>query len=255
MTPATCGAYCRDSQVVFAVTDAERAMLEADGLTDRAVVTGSGLRLEQFPPIDRAAARARFGLADDAFVALFLGRKTAYKGLQTCLDAVAAMHTQRPQAAFLAVGPETDYSRGLWASRPAAGWLTMRGAVSDVDRLAALAACDVLVLPSSGESFGIVFLEAWAYGKPVIGANIAAVASLIDDGKDGFLVDPRDPGQLAQRLDLLLAQPHLARQLGENGSRKVHTRYTWQRIGDIVEGSYARVLRRHATVKGSPACA
>ena len=243
------------SQVVFAVTEAERRMLTEHELTQRAVVAGNGLRLEQFPPLDKAAARARFGLPADAFVVLFLGRKTAYKGLSLCLDAVAALRRQQPNAVFLAVGPETDYSRRLWADRAPGEGVVVRGAVSDADRLAALAACDVLVLPSAGEAFGIVFLEAWAYGKPVIGANIASIASVVDDAVNGFLVDIRDAGELAQRLALLAAQPDLAHRLGEQGRRKLRSRYTWRRIGDIVEGAYARVYRRTSNPKGAPACA
>jgi glycosyltransferase involved in cell wall biosynthesis len=244
----------RHSRIVFAVTEAERQALCDRDLTRNAVVAGNALRLERFPPLDRAAARARFGLSPDAFVVLFLGRKTLYKGLSTCLDAFAALRRRSPNAVFLAVGPETDDSRRLWNERAPLDGVVVRGSVSDVDRLAALAACDVLVLPSSAEAFGIVFLEAWAYAKPVIGADIESIASVIDDSVNGFLVDPRDPGQLAQRLALLADQPDLARRLGEQGNRKLHARYTWQRTGNIVEGAYARAHRRPSSARGTPAC-
>ena len=242
------------AQVVFAVTEAERRMLAELGLTQRAVVAGNGLRTERFPPLDRTAARAKFALPADAFVALFLGRKTAYKGLSLCVDAITALRRPLPNAVLLAVGPETSDSRQLWAERMPAQGIVVRDAVSDGERLAALAACDVLVLPSAAEAFGIVFLEAWAFGKPVIGANIASIASVVDDGVNGFLVDIRDAGELTQRLALLADQPELARRLGENGRRKLHSRYTWSRIGDIVEGAYARVLRCSHS-KGVTACA
>ena len=120
----------------------------------------------------------------------------------------------------------------------------IRDRVDDDTRLDALAACDVLVLPSVGEAFGIVYLEAWAYAKPVIGANIEAVASVIDHGVNGFLVDPRRPAELAARLRELVAQPGLAQSLGAAGRAKLARRFTMARIADVVEGTYGRVLRR-----------
>ncbi len=73
------------------------------------------------------------------------------------------------------------------------------------------AACDVLALPSVGEAFGIVYLEAWAYRKPVIAAAIESAASLIDDGVDGFLVDTEHPGLCGRRLAQLAARLELGR--------------------------------------------
>jgi glycosyltransferase involved in cell wall biosynthesis len=86
-------------------------------------------------------------------------------------------------------------------------------------------------------------LEAWAYAKPVIGANIQAVASLIDDGLDGYLVDPDEPGQLVRRLLVLANDPHHAQALGKRGQIKLRQRYTIERITQIVEATYCRVLR------------
>jgi glycosyltransferase involved in cell wall biosynthesis len=130
----------------------------------------------------------------------------------------------------------------------------VRGAVPDDERLAALAACDVLLLPLTGEAFGIVYLEAWAYRKPVIGARIASVASIVEDGKDGFLVPPGQPELLAERLSQMADHVHLAQQMWEQGYLKLKQRYTVERIADIVEGTCARVLRRRRTLHGASVC-
>ena len=244
------------SDAVFADTAAEQRTLLERGLAHDAVVAGIGLGLDSFPAFDIASARARLGLPADAFIVLFLGRKTAYKGLPLLLDAFAALRRRRPDAVFLAVGPETGFSRGLWAERPHQDGVVVRDAVSDEKRLAALAACDVLAMPSTGEAFGIVFLEAWAYHKPVIAASIESAASLIDDTVDGFLVDTDHPGHLSRRLAQLAAQPELGPKMGENGHRKLCARYTLGAIADIVEGTYFRVLRRsRSSRKGQPLCA
>jgi glycosyltransferase involved in cell wall biosynthesis len=244
-----------DSDIAFALTEAERKMLQDEHMSRRAVVAGSGLHLEQFPPLSAVASRAHFNIAEDAFVVLFLGRKTGYKGLNACIEAVKSLRDTYPNAVLLAVGPETEYSRELWSQVKGRDGLVVRGTVSETDRLAALAASDVLTLPSSGESFGIVYLEAWAYGKPVIGGNIAATASLIDDGINGYVVDPHDVATLAQRLSMLASTPALASRLGANGRRKLESRYSWTRICDIVEGAYIRALRRGAKADGAITCA
>lgn len=241
-------AILRGSRAIFADTAGERDFLLGQGFPPVTVTTaGHGLNLAAFPPQDRAASRARFGLPDDAFVVLFLGRKIAYKGLEPSLRAFLHLRQTHPDAYFLAVGPETSHSQQLWLTYGEQPGVVMRGTVSEEERLAALAACDVLALPSTGEAFGIVYLEAWAYAKPVIGAPITAVAALIADGQDGFLVPPSDVETLAARLAWLADHPDQACQMGGAGQTKLQQRYTTGRIADIVEGVYTRALRRHHT--------
>jgi glycosyltransferase involved in cell wall biosynthesis len=232
------------SRMVLADTPAEREFLVAQGCEALSVVTaGHGLVLADFPAQDRAAARARVGLPADGFVALFLGRKAHYKGLEPSLRAFLHLRRRCPHAYFLAVGPETAESQRLWRTYGEQPGVIVRGAVSDEERLAALAAGDVLVMPSSGEAFGIVYLEAWAYAKPVIGAPIRAVTSLIDEGENGFLVAPDQVETLTARLAWLAEHPAQAAVMGAAGRAKLERRYTTARIADIVEGVYARALR------------
>jgi glycosyltransferase involved in cell wall biosynthesis len=235
----------RQSDHVLADTEAEREFLIASGLDPWRVTTaGVGLRPEEFPTIDQQACRRDLDLPADAFVVLFLGRKTEYKGLDMVLEAFDALQGQYSRLYLLAMGVETAYSEALWAGRAPHPRLINRGSVSDEVRLAALNACDCLAMPSTGEAFGRVFLEAWAVGKPVIGARTQAVSSLIADGRDGYLVPPGSASQLADQIRCLLDHEELAGQMGARGQAKVMNRYTVSRIGDIVEGAYARVLRR-----------
>jgi glycosyltransferase involved in cell wall biosynthesis len=115
------------------------------------------------------------------------------------------------------------------------------GVVPRADLLDAYDACEVFVLPSEHESFGIVFLEAWMRGKPVIGsARGRPVASLIDAGRDGLLAD--GAAELAAHIDALLADPARAQGLGAAGRAKVLQRYTWDRIGRAVLALYERLI-------------
>jgi glycosyltransferase involved in cell wall biosynthesis len=117
------------------------------------------------------------------------------------------------------------------------------GAVPQEEKLAALRACDCLVLPSTGEAFGIVYLEAWIMGKPVIGARTPSVSAVINHGVDGLLSAPGDAGDLAACISRLASEPMVARRMGAAGHDKVLSRYTVPRIADRVEGAYLRALR------------
>jgi len=251
---------------VIADTPAERDLLLGLGLDPwRVSIGGTGLCLDEYPGKslpsaerdrrEQADARRRLGLPDDGFIVLFLGRKTHYKGLDVALEAYASLQAQGLRVSFLAVGPETDYSQALWPRYQELPGLHVLGAVSDEEKQAALRACDCLVLPSTGEAFGIVFLEAWLMGKPVIGARVLAVSSVIDDGQDGWLTAPDDVSDLAARIAHLVADPDLARRMGARGRDKVLRRYTVPHIADRVEGICLRVLRRRqrqATREGRP---
>jgi glycosyltransferase involved in cell wall biosynthesis len=236
------------SHMILADTDGEREFLVDQGFPAFKVVTGgSGPNLERFPPRDPATARAQLGLPADAFVVLFLGRKTPYKGLEATLQAFARLRRTHPHAYLIAMGPETAESQQLWQTQGVPAQVLVRGQVDDDERLAALAATDVLLLPSVGEAFGIVYLEAWAYAKPVIGAPIRAVSALIDEGVNGWLIAPERIEAITQRLVWLADHPDEGRAVGEAGRRKLHARYTTQRIAELVEHVYLRAIRRHAT--------
>jgi glycosyltransferase involved in cell wall biosynthesis len=99
-------------------------------------------------------------------------------------------------------------------------------------------AFDVFVLPSTAESFGIAYLEAWLCKKPVVGANIGPTRCVINEGVDGLLVNPGDPSDIAGAVINLLSDPSRRRAMGESGYEKTVSRFTWEQVTDKVEGLY-----------------
>lgn len=228
----------RQADAVIALTEVERQTLMTLGVDERRVfVTGMGPVLAQTG--DGARFRAQHNLGDVPLI-LFLGQKYAYKGAATLLQAAPTVWRRFPEARFVFIGPRTADSRRLFARETDARILEL-DAVDLQTKTDALAACEVFCLPSSQESFGGVYTEAWSFGKPVIGCDIPAVRAVIEDERDGYLVLPQ-PGPLAERLLFLLEHPDIRRQLGQAGQAKVEARYTWPRLAEQTERVYAHVL-------------
>jgi glycosyltransferase involved in cell wall biosynthesis len=237
----------RESDHVMAQTSAERAFLIEQGLDPWCVTTGGvGLDAAAYPPLDAGESRRALNWPKGEFVMLFLGRKTSYKGLDVALAAYAALRTRYPRLRFVMAGPDTSYSRALLAQYSALPGLVNLGTVSNETKLHLLNGCDCLVLPSTGEALGYVFLEAWMYGKPVVGARTASVSTVVDEGRDGFLIRPSSAAELAARIARWIEDAELGQRMGQRGRDKVRRRYTVSHITDVVEGVYLRVLRARA---------
>lgn len=167
-------------------------------------------------------------------IVLFVGRKEKRKRYDL---AVRAVERLGGAATLAMVGRDVDgkalgsrYARHL-------------GPLPEPELAAAYEACDVFVLPSEFESFGMVFLDAWLRGKPVIGnRNCGAAASLIDDGVDGYLC--RDEREIAEALSRLLADPQLRARMGAAGREKTLARYTWPQVAARALAALEQVRKR-----------
>lgn len=239
-------ALYRQADGVLALTNAERATLVQLGVQpERIYVTGVGPVLA--PSADGERFRQRYGL--EGSIILFLGQKYAYKGLEQILEAAPIIWQQHPNARFVFLGPRTAVSRKLFA-RHQDGRILELDAVPLQEKTDALAACSVLCVPSSQESFGGVYPEAWALGKPVIAADIPATREVIAHGQDGLLV-AQQPGSIAEALGTLLDDPALCTRLGERGRAKVEERYRWDIIAQRTLDAYQAILRRSGSMEAA----
>lgn len=158
------------------------------------------------------------------------------------LEAFQKLRSDFPDAFLVAAGPETAESQQLWQQYGPLDNVTVLDKVTDEEKLLLLQACDLLALPSVGEAFGIVYLEAWLLGKPVIGADITAVRHVIRDGVDGFLAEPNSAEAVQQHLTTLLQNRELRQEMGQNGRNKVLANYTIQQMADRLEEAYRQTL-------------
>lgn len=227
----------RSADGVVALTQAEKGVLTGLGVREERIhVAGMGPILA--PTAEGPRFLGRHGITGP--VVLFLGQKYRYKNAAGLLEAAPTVWRDRPETCFVFLGPRTRYSRRLFGSVRDRRIVEL-DAVDLQEKTDALAACDLLCLPSSQESFGGVFVEAWMMGKPVIGARIPAVAEVISDGKDGVLTDPTGRG-IADAVLAILGDPSAALAMGRAGKAKAEARFTWGRIAATIEAAYATAL-------------
>jgi glycosyltransferase involved in cell wall biosynthesis len=177
---------------------------------------------------------------------LFLGQLYEYKGVARLLSAAEALHAQDLDFDLVFLGPQTDFSRRLFAQRRP-DWVRVLGAVDNQTKWDAIEAATVVCVPSAQESFGRVYLEAWAKGKPVIGGRIPPVMEVVTDGQNGLLVEPTSASHIESALQLLLTDESLAARLGESGRAELAKRFTWKQVAERVEAVYDDLLAKAPT--------
>ncbi|MBX3025556.1 glycosyltransferase family 4 protein [bacterium] len=199
---------------------------------DAAALPGGGIDPAELADLGPARRAFRAVHASPHPFVLVLGRKEANKGYHRVLDAVRRLRARGLECDVVLIGPDADGARVEGPGVHAYG--SQPRAVA----LGALASCWCLATMSESESFGIVLVEAWACGKPVIAnGDCPAFAELVADDVDGLLC--HTDAELESALARLLADPALAARLGAAGRDKALARYPWSRIAAAV----AAVLR------------
>ena len=172
----------------------------------RLSVIYNGVDLDRFHPDNRtrhfASARREAGLSAEGFAILFVGSGFERKGLASAIEALAALPDSTAHLLVVGKGSRAPFER-LAAERGVSARITWLGARPDTERW--YAAADAVVLPARYEPFGNVYLEALASGVPVIASSRAGGAELIEDGVNGYVVDPFDAAATARGLEQIRA--------------------------------------------------
>ena len=184
----------------------------------------------------------RYGLRPDQPVIFTVGRLEAaeqYKGYDQVLRALPAILRVFPAARYVLGGRGPDRARieSLVRELDLGNAVILAGYIADHELCSHYNLCDVFVMPSKGEGFGIVFLEALACGKPVVAGNKDASVEAVLGGKLGVLVDPDDPRQIADAVIQILSRTHPNKVLQEPEMlrREVIEAYGYERFVETLE--------------------
>lgn len=235
----------RQADAVIALTAHERAYCIEQGLSPDAVhVCGHGIPNEQ-PGIGERYRRES-GLGDAPLV-LFLGRKSVYKGYTRLLDAAPIIWSEHPDAQIVFAGPGDD-SVTLSAGQMEVlddPRVTSYGFVSDPMRDDLFAAADLFCLPSTDEAFGLVYVEAGAYGTPVVAHDIPTLRELIGTAGTGVLTQ-QTAEDVARGCIELLSDPAKRHTLGAR-NQECALRRTWSNVAADMATLCATLASRPST--------
>jgi len=222
----------------------ERDLVELYGADpDRISMVPCGYDPDELAPLEMGAARRMLDWEPDTFYLLQLGRMVPRKGIDNVIRALARLrHSHGVEARLCVVGG--DLSGGS------------PGDVDELERLLRVArdervddyveftgcrgrnvlsryysAADVFVTTPWYEPFGITPIEAMACRRPVIGSETGGIKYTVVDGKTGYLVPPKDPDALAERLAILARNRLLAQQMGRAGALRARNLFTWSKVG------------------------
>jgi glycosyltransferase involved in cell wall biosynthesis len=177
-------------------------------------------------------------------VILTVGRWLAterYKGMDTLITALPRLLTRWPelQLALAGAGDDLAWLEELAEKNGVIRHVHFLSGLTSAELAACYSACEMFVLPSRGEGFGLVYLEAMARGKPVIGGAHGGAGEIIEDGVTGYLVPHGDPIHLATSIEALLADPAHAKEMGARGRQRVDNEFRF----NVFAKSFKKILR------------
>ena len=223
----------READLVVAATDLEADAIAGWGVPrSRLLTLGMAVDHPAVTGGDGGRLRDSLGLDADARLVGQLGALDRDKGTDDLVRAMAALNARRDPTSMVHLalaGSSTPRFDAFAADLPpgSSRWLHRLGPVSAVGVADFYDAIDVFAMPSRTDSFGIVFLEAWANGKPVVAATAGGVAEVVEHDRTGRLVPFGNVPALSCTLARLVDHPAEARRLGEAGRAKVAVGHTW----------------------------
>jgi glycosyltransferase involved in cell wall biosynthesis len=230
----------RDAAKVIASTQSEASLYEQLGVERTNVkIIPNGIDTSLFKELPvRGKFRARYNIASNERLILFLGRIHKVKGLELLLTAFSGLKREVDDVKLVIAGPDFGYLARVWEDINHFGitdCTVLPGPLYEDAKLEAYVDADVFVLPSSYESFGITAIEACACGTPTIVTNRCGVADAI--ARVGCVID-YDTDQLQSALHTVLTNVELRERMKRQGPTMVRERYDMEKIVDDIEELY-----------------
>lgn len=233
------------SDAVVVQTSIEAEFLANRGVPRRALRRGGvGIEPAEIEGGNRERFRQEHNI--EGPIVYFLGTLAHDKGAVDLVEAMRRLWSEGLRATLVLGGASVTLFDRYWDRLPEDVKRKIRriGHVIGQEKRDLLAAGDVFAMPSRTDSFGIVYLEAWISGAPVIGASAGGVAEVIRDGEDGLLVKFGDTAELAGAIRTLLEHPELSCKFGAAGRKRALGDYTWEKVTGRVANIYEDLTRR-----------
>jgi glycosyltransferase involved in cell wall biosynthesis len=177
---------------------------------------------------------------------LYVGRFEYRKGTDVLLDAIPQLLETNSKIHFTLVGRDDEDSfnkrfRGMTSDR-FSDRVRYEGVVDDITLQRLYSQCDIFVAPSRYESFGLIYVEAMGWGKPVVGCRCGGIPDVIKEGYSGMMAKPGDPEDLARILLILSSNTNRRRQLGENARKEAVSLFSREAMAESAVKLYRSIL-------------
>lgn len=237
----------KQADLIFAQTSEERDVMIGLGVHPRKVVVqGLGVDAAEVTGGDRNKARSAWQLDDNCLAVGHLANLSAEKGSIDLLKALEQIPRDGPAVKLILAGPEMPNFTRFWQTYPHKDRVVKLGPLSDEERKDFYAGIDCFALPSRVESFGLVLLEAWANGKPVIAYKAGGPSCLVRHGVDGFLIPTKEPELLPVAIQEYADYPTVRAEHGKAGQERIPQEFTWKRSLQFVQDSITRLVRQQS---------
>ena len=234
-----------DSKEIFTISEDTKKRMTDFGIPEKKIVKITpGLDLKEFVPDEQtlttktAELKRRYDLANKKII-LTIGRLVARKGQDTVIKSLPKILAKVPDVHYVIAGKGEDETRlkELVAELGLTDHVTFTGKFAENEKAAWYNLCDVFAMVSrieksvDIEGFGIVYLEANALSKPVVGANVGGVPDAVANNQTGILVNnPSSTTEVAAAITKLLMNHDLATQLGKHGQDRIKKQFDWDQL-------------------------
>lgn len=243
----------RDAAAVLTLNPNEAAKLAARYPGKRIVVMPHGIPMPAYEADAKTAARDAFPEICGRRVLLVVGRIDAVKNQAYVVEQMPEILRRHPGVLLVCTGAVTDESYGaeleckIRELHVEDDVLLTGGLPPRDSRLVGLMqAAAAMIVPSISETFGLVIMEGWSAGAPVISSRTSGATQIIRDGENGFLFDLEEPKGLIDAVDAVLGNPEAAREMTGRGRGLVRQEFDNSAVTGRVKSLYEEVVREHA---------
>jgi len=232
---------------IIAVSNAVKREFKAIGVQKEQIsIIPNGIDLEGFKHMpDGKNFKKRMNIKENERMALSIGRLEEVKGFHHLIMALDKIREKTAPIKLVIAGPEFNYGqqlRKLVAETKMADRVIFYGPIDGREKLEALAATDIAIMPSIYEGFSIFLLEAMAAGKPVIATKTGVAQELIKHGKNGFLINPGNVEELSGKIIEILNNNRISSLMAQE-SRNTANAFDWKKMAEQVISVYNQSIK------------
>jgi len=235
----------KNADAVIVLVEDMKRKLEIEKICDdkEIFVIPNGIESKKFTNSAKEKTTDELQIQKDEKIILFVGRLNQIKGIKYLIKALCIIKRVIPKTRLLIVGygEERENLERLVKELNIEDSVIFMGKVPNEKVSKYMTASDVFVLPSLSESFGIVNLEAMACGLPIVATMVGGIPEVVKDGENGFLVEPKNPEQIAEKVLMLLKNEKLRKEISINNKEKAK-KYSWENVVQKLEKIYSEVL-------------